>query len=175
MRSLSRAAASTVANMRLGSTPYFFFSMFGMSTAGLGSVRLQEERSVAELGLLAERRSDSGEALMTDETPGANDVGEDLDAERRGGLACTSPAPKLAARLLGELFGLRVLGLELVILELLEVQQSLVGALGHTDELVELDLHGLGVPVLCVWIKNTIKKVTMGVPVLMTSCQVSLK
>ena len=42
-------------------------------------------------------------------------------------------------------------------------------------ELVELELDGERVLVLARWMRNTIRKVTMVVPVLMTSCQVSEK
>jgi hypothetical protein len=41
------------------------------------------------------------------------------------------------------------------------------------DEVVELDLDRRAVAVLGILDQNTIKKVTMVVPVLMTSCQVS--
>ncbi len=109
---------------------------------------------------------------MTDEAPGQDEPSEKISMRSMGsGLAYTSPAPKLAARLLGELLVLGVLGVELVILELLEVEQGLVRSWVARMSSSSFQCMASESRFLCVWIKNTIKKVTIVVPVLMTSCR----
>ena len=62
----------------------------------------------------------------------------------------------------------------MLIVELFDVEQDGVGALGDADELIELDLDRFASRFWVFWIRNTIRKVMMVVLVLMISCQVSL-
>ena len=57
----------------------------------------------------------------------------------------------------------------------LQRDEPVVGAMGRPDELVEFHVDGLGVAVLGVLDRKTIRKVMIVVPVLITSCQVSEK
>src|ERR1044072_7982587 len=62
-----------------------------------------------------------------------------------------SPAPRARAGRAGPAAGRGVVApvaRELLILEVLEIEQRVVRALGRADQLVELDLHRLGVAVL---------------------------
>ena len=58
---------------------------------------------------------------------------------------------------------------------MLPVDESFPGSLGGADQFVELDLRGIGARFWLVWMANTMRKVTIVVPVLITSCQVSEK
>ena len=64
---------------------------------------------------------------------------------------------------------------ELLVAEILQFNHLVVCALRVDNELVELHVEGAAVTVLGVGIKKTIRKVTIVVPVLITSCQVSEK
>ena len=63
---------------------------------------------------------------------------------------------------------------EVFFLELLEIQQLVLGMPDRADDLVELHLHRSASRFCVLWMRNTIRKVMIVVPVLMTSCQVSL-
>ncbi len=55
----------------------------------------------------------------------------------------------------------------------IEVDHMIPCAADRADELVQLQVNSFRVPVLRVLIRNTIRKVTIVVPVLMISCHVS--
>jgi len=59
--------------------------------------------------------------------------------------------------------------------QVLRVQELVVGAVQRHDELVQLDLDRLGLAFCVCWMRNTIRKVTIVVRVLMVSCQASLR
>jgi hypothetical protein len=60
--------------------------------------------------------------------------------------------------------------IELLFRQVLQVDQAVTRSLGYPDQLINFQLQGFSVPVLCVLNQETIKKVTIVVPVLMTSC-----
>ena len=76
---------------------------------------------------------------------------------------------------LRELAIVRADAIQVLVVELFEVEQRVVRAVDRADQLVELDLDRLGSRFCVFWIRNTIRNVTIVVPVLMTSCHVSLK
>ena len=57
--------------------------------------------------------------------------------------------------------------------EVFEIEQFVARGFIDADELIELEMQRRAVAVLGIWIRNTIRNVTIVVPVLMTSCQVS--
>ena len=91
---------------------------------------------------------------------------------RRNGVdqACVSHHPRSGRQRLVA----RLAGIEIAFSPFFQFQQRVVGALGGPDEFVELDLNRLGAAVLGSRFRKTIGTVMMVVPVLMTSCQVSL-
>jgi len=58
--------------------------------------------------------------------------------------------------------------------EVFGVGETVLGTLNCNNQFGQFDLHGEGIAIWVFWMRNTIKNVTMVVPVLMTSCQVSL-
>ena len=74
---------------------------------------------------------------------------------------------------LGQLLEVAVEGVELRPGQRLDIDQPVARPFSRGDQLVELELDGLAVLFWVCWIRNTIRKVTMIVAVLMTSCQVS--
>src|SRR5262245_40218881 len=65
-----------------------------------------------------------------------------------GNVGIPAAAPQKLARLLGDRDVAALDLVELGVLELLEVEQRVVPALAQADQLVELDLDRLGIPVL---------------------------
>ena len=64
---------------------------------------------------------------------------------------------------------------QVLLAEILDVDQPVARAFHRRHQLVELELDRQRVLVLRRWIRNTIRNVTIVVPVLMTSCHVSEK
>ena len=71
-----------------------------------------------------------------------------------------------------QLFKFRFKGSQFLIGAVLKVHQPVPGGAYNANQFVELKVDGLGVTVLG-RIRNTMRKVTIVVPVLITSCNVS--
>ena len=89
-------------------------------------------------------------------------------ADRRRQLGVELRIPRLALER-------SLVELDLVLRSMLLIDESVPGSLGGADQLIELDLRGFRRPVWLVWMANTMRNVTIVVPVLITSCQVSEK
>jgi hypothetical protein len=64
--------------------------------------------------------------------------------------------------------------IQFLLVQVLQVNHAVTCALVRGNQFVQFQMYGFESLFCDFWIKNTIKKVTMVVPVLITNCQVSL-